>query len=164
MIAERPNEAASLSLLNRIRLSQSINIWIRSIDIMPTSTNAIPANKNSFIFRLGGMPTLSVGYRAKSVLRIGFCFQMNIGRYVKILLQNRIHYGIVSASNVQQRAIRSENWYCWKSVEYKPQSQNSCWPVIESRKAILHIHSKRKRMAETGKGGLDICFVNDAFL
>ena len=78
MIAERPNEAASLSLSNRIGLSQSINMYIRSIDIMPTSTNAIPANKNSLIFCLGVMPTLSVGYRTKSVLRIGFLFQMNI--------------------------------------------------------------------------------------
>ena len=79
---------------------------------MPTSTNAIPANKNSLIFCLVGMPTLSVGYRTKSVLRIGFDFRWIFGRYLKILLQTRIHYRVVSGSNVRQRALKSENWYC----------------------------------------------------
>jgi len=45
---------------------------MKSIDIMPTTTNPIPANKNSFIFSFSVMTTFSVRNRAKSVLRRDF--------------------------------------------------------------------------------------------
>lgn len=44
---------------------------MKSIDIVPTRINPIPANRNSFIRCLDRVPTLSVGQKTKSVLRIG---------------------------------------------------------------------------------------------
>jgi len=47
-------------LAEAVRIYQYINIKTKSIDIMPATTNPIPANKNSFIFCLGGTPMLWV--------------------------------------------------------------------------------------------------------